>query len=659
MSKAESQLRNFGIVAHINAGKTTLTERILFATGRQRVMGEVDDGTATMDFLAEEQRRGISIAAAGTAVAWRGHRLNLLDTPGHVDFTAEVQRSLRVVDGVVVVLDGVRGVESQTETVWRQADARRAPRLVFVNKLDRVGADVGRAVESLRERLGVRAVPVVWPLIGEGGLCGLLDVITGRIATPRGSSPQLDPALAAGLRQQLIEVCADVDESILADFVEERAVDADRLHRALRRLVLAGEVVPVLVGAALPCVGVDLLLDAVCRYLPSPLDLPPVESLDPADGGAPERRPPSREAPFCGLVFRGGGPRTDEPALVRVYSGTLSAGDRIASTCGAEAEIDSLLELHADHPEPLARALPGDVVAVAAPMELRTGDTVFAPGAPMRLEPLAFPRPVVSVALEPRAPGDEAVVEAAAKRLAADDPTLVLEREPDAGRLLVSGMGELHLEVFKSRLQRRVGDAVRVGRPRVARLETVRGPAAASAECRAGGEGSARAFVGIEVAPAWGGARVESAVQDRVEAIALLEEVRERLRTGLSAGYPATDLTVRLVAVEGDAGGEQGAVLYLEALSVALRKAVAAAGVVLMEPEMAFAVECPADGLSAVIGDLRSLGAQIEGVESSGGPAEVRGSVLLRPMLGYATRLRNLSRGLGTISLRPKGFAPV
>ena len=649
-------LRNVGVVAHINAGKTTLTERVLYTTGKQSFMGEVDDGTATMDFLAEEQRRGISITAAVTRVGWQGYRVNVIDTPGHVDFTAEVERCLRVMDGVVVVLDAVRGVESQTETVWRQADAWDMPRLVLVNKMDRAGADFEASVDAVREVLGGRAVPVVAPLFADGEFAGLVDVVFGRVQRWRDSTDEFDLRAA---RAVLLEACADFDESILRDFVDERPVEGDRVVAALRQGVMSGEVVPVLAGAALHNRGVAPLLDAVCRYLPSPMDAGGVSSLGGEDPAAVRR--PRRDDPFCGLVFKSHVEVDESFSVARLYSGSVSVGDAVArGSSGDQVNVESLWLVHADHREPLDEAGPGDVVAMKTTSDLRTGDTLYAPGHPIELEPLRFPRPVLTATLEPRLAQDGEAVEAAARALCADDPTLIVSCDADRGGLVVSGMGELHLEVFGSRLSRRIGDRARLGRPTVAYMETVARAGAGRAECRRAGEGSMASVVGVEVEPLSPGeeARVEiscEAQPGRCDALA--EGLEQRLRHGLADPYPAMALVLRLVEVAGDAAGDEGVILDLEALSVACRKAVAAAGAQLLEPSMEFEVVCPGDGLSGVLADLKSRVVEINSV-TGGDPCEVRGTVALRAVLGYPTQLRSLTRGLGTVSLTPSGYIP-
>lgn len=660
MTAQERERRNIGIVAHINAGKTTLTERILFDSGKQRFMGEVDEGTATMDFLDEEQDRGISISAAVTTVGWRHCDLNLVDMPGHVDFTAEVERCLRVLDGAIVLIDGVRGVESQTEMVWNHAVSRGLARIIFVNKMDRPGADFAAAVAAVAERLHCRAVPVTVPLRADGELVGSLDVVTGSIVPWRDAAVSTGPQLAAA-RSELLEAAADFDDSILADFVEGRNVDAARLRAGLRRGVLAGQIVPVLGGAALHNLGVQALLDAVCDYLPAPADLAPVASID-AGGGS---RRPMKTEPFCAFVFKTIREEADLPLhFVRVYSGSLEPGQMICSSGSAEPfAVVALWRIHADHRQPIDRVDAGDIVAIQTPAALSTGDTLFAPEAPMRLEPVRFSKPVLAMTIEAASEAEGAAVEAAARWLAEDDPTLALERDPETGSLTVAGMGELHLEVFGSRLRRRVGN-VRFGRPMVAFLQTVQRPGRAAAECRTprpdGGLRSA--WVEIEVMPEPGqaAASIEDAGRGppAMRAV-LLAALADRARTGLAEPFAAAGLRLRLLDIAGDAGdGDSATLLFLEALDVACRKAVAAAGATLLEPLVSIEVFAPNDVLSGVIADLKARRARIgEIVAATVGVSRVRGLVALQEMLGYLTRLRSLTRGLGTVQMAPAGYA--
>jgi elongation factor G len=662
-------IRNIGIVAHINAGKTTLTERILYDTGKQRFMGEVDEGTATMDYLSEEQRRGISIAAAVTSVVWRDLRFNLIDTPGHIDFTAEVERSLRVLDAVVVVVDGVRGVESQTEAVWKQAARRGVPRLVFVNKLDRPTADFSKCLASLEQRLRCRPVPVVVPVLQDSEFCGLLDVLTGEQKAWRPGGQPVPTVEEA--RARAYEACAELDDAIMEAFVLERETDPARVRRALREGTMTGRIIPVLAGSALHNRGVDWLLDAIGHYLPSPADLPPVVSLEPGDG-APATRRPRTDEPMCGLVFR---VFREDGALflaVRLYSGQVRAGARvIARNLGAELAVVRVWRMHAEHREPLLSLGPGEIAvlevqavgvdgagAPPTPPSIASGETLHAPGHPFRLEPLEFPEPVLSAAIEPRAADHRDAVEQAAAELAGEDPTLRVFRDLDTGALTVVGMGELHLEVFGSRLRERVGDRFRLGAPTVAVRETVRGPGEAQGAWHARGV-RAEVTVRLEPAPGTGPAVVEDEGRGNVGGSArrdLLDALSARAASGLSHPWPAHDVRIRLVEAGGDGAPAEVEAALLMALGVAVRRAMVEAGSALLEPEMSFEVACPHDSLSAVLADLRGKAADIGQVTAHADASVVVGRVALEPMLGYSTRLRSLTRGLGTFQLSPAGF---
>jgi elongation factor G len=658
MASSTQQLRNIGIVAHINAGKTTLTERILFDSGVQSFMGEVDEGTATMDWMVEEQRRGISITAAITHVDWGGYRVNLIDTPGHVDFTAEVERCLRVLDGVVVVLDAVRGVESQTEMIWRQVEAFGIPRLVFVNKMDRETADFAGSVVALVERLGCRALPLALPVRKDGRLQGLVDVVHDVV---RGKEPEGGPGWELS-RQAVVEVCADYDEEIMRDFVDGRFVAEPRLTAALRRAVLACEVVPVLAGAALPNRGVDLLLDAVCRYLPSPLDRP---VLTDASGGTVRRLKVDHGAPFCGLLFKVQIEGGDRLYYVRVYCGTLRVGDTVGSSRHpGEARIEAIWAMHAMHREEVPEARAGDVVVVAMPAagELRTGESLFDPGHPVTLAPLHFPPPVLTRSLEAARGEDADELEAAARSLVGEDPTLVLSFGADTGGLLVSGMGELHLQVFGQRLQAALGCDVRLGAPQVLRRETVTQQVEARGECRRHLDGEERSTVVrlvLEPVPGLGPAAVGDVDLEPALAQKVRDLLESQVRMGLRGTHPAQDLKVHVSEVVGGVSGPDGEAMLGAALAIACRKAAAEAGVVTLEPSMGYDIHCPAETLSAVLADLNARGAQIHDVKPGVGDANVRGRVALGRVLGYTTRLRSMTRGLGTMSLTPVGFEPV
>jgi elongation factor G len=651
-----ARLRNIGIVAHINAGKTTLTERFLFRAGRQSYVGAVDDGTATMDFMPEEQERGISISAAVTSVDWRGFHINVIDTPGHVDFTAEVERSLRVLDGVIVVLDAVRGVESQTEIVWRQVQEHRVPAIVFINKMDRETADFEASLIEVSDRLQCPAVPLVMPLRKGGELVGLCDLIENKVI----GAANDDLSVWRPSRQAIVEACADYDESILQDFVEGGDVDADRLHRAVRRATLDGGIVPVLTGSALFNRGLDWLLTAVCRYLPSPLDRP-VVSVD----GTPV--PADEDAPLSALVFKVAFDGDECLHFVRLYSGQLRAGELVrGSRHEGQVHVSSISRLHAAEHEEVEEIGAGDVAAMCADVDLSTGETLYTPGHPVHLESVQFPSPVLTSRLEALLASDYDAMQAAAAKLCREDPTLVLGRDRESGALLVSGMGELHLQVFEERLVHALGREVRLSAPQVLRHETVARPATASAECRRhldGREYAARVELSVTPRPGTGLATVgDVRVEDDVAAAMIRRLLLAQLRAGMSGPHAAYDLSVDVTAASGDLGtgsdGVSAEAVVGEALAIGCRRLVSEVSVTL-EPYVDCVVSCPADTLSGALADLRSRGVDIADVHNDDDRGQVRGELALSRVLGYATKLRSLTRGLGSVHLRPVGLRPV
>lgn len=655
MSAAPDRIRNLAILAHINAGKTTLTERILFATGSRRFMGAVEEGTSAMDYLPEEQRRGISICAALTTVEWKGRQLNLVDTPGHVDFAAEVERTLRVVDGAVILVDGVRGVESQTEMVWRQAQRHRLPALVFVNKLDRPTAQWARAVQSLRDRLGLRVLAAAIPVLDAEGVTGLIDVVSGRATEWRaGGQPAADPAEARAL---LVEAAAEVDAGVFEAFALDRPVDDDALVRALGVAVRQGRVVLAYAGSALRDQGVDLLLEGIGAYLPAPGEIASVAGVD---GSV---RSTSASAPFAGLVFRTIHDAGEVLAVVRVYAGTVRAGDRVGVTgAGQDQVVVEVARVFADERASIPAGDAGDIVALAGLQGVADGCTVHAVGAPIRLEPVHFSTPVVTVAIEPRHPEQRVTIAAALRQLVADDPTLEERVDSERDVPLLSGMGELHLEVAAERLRARIGDSFRVGRPEVAGRTTVAAPVAAEAEWRLP-EVAVAARVGLRVAPARGTGSTQVSAEPGLPP-ELAGEITAALRQDLAAAlwtrWPLIDavLHVETVVVSGAEGGAAVAPA-LEAARVAARRVFAQAALVQLEPVVEFEVECPAEALSAVLGDLRGKGADLANVEAVATWGRASGVVPLQRMLGYSTRLRSITRGLGSFFLRPAGLRPV
>ncbi len=648
------RLRTFGVVAHIDAGKTTLTERILFDSGAQSWVGSVDDGTAAMDFMPAERRRGISITAAASSVSWSGRALQVVDTPGHVDFVAEVERCLRVIDGVVVLVDGVRGVESQTRAVWQQAARRGLPRLVFVNKLDRTGAGFRAVVGEVAEQLECTAAAVVVPLRDAAGVfAGLGDALTGAVQWFDGRPYEgLVPQLQASLRdahERLVEVVADHDDGVMAEVVAGRAVGADRLRAALKRAFLAGDVVTVLGGSALYNRGVDWLLDAVVAYLPTVSELPR-RGLFGVPGAGDEA------APFCGFVFKV--QHLDRVwNYVRVVRGRLQSGAEVVRGQRPQAgalRVEELWTVRADRHEVVPSAGPGEIVVVPGDLGWRTGETVCAAGEPVTLPSPKFPTPVLAVTFEPDRAEDAGRVHAAVLELAIDDPTLRVARDHD--RIVVRGMGELHLEIVADMARSRAAVAFRVSRPRVDRRETVARAASGSAEFHAqvaGREVVASCALELEPGASDAPATVTSDGDDPQREVACAE-LRLRLAAGARVG-PMYGVSVRVTAAACDVDTEA---LIEQAASDALELALAEAEVVELEPWVLFEVLAPASSSNAVLADLGARGADVDGVAAGRMGARLSGRAPLERMIGYVTRLRSLTKGLGEVSMRPDGFAP-
>jgi len=650
------QLRTFGIVAHIDAGKTTLTERILHDSGAQQFVGSVDEGTATMDWMPLEKSRGISVTAAATRVTWNGCVLQIVDTPGHVDFTAEVERCLNVLDGVVVVVDGVRGVESQTEAVWRQADARHLPRLVFVNKLDRIGADFGEVCEELVERFEAVVAPVVVPFRDERGVfAGIGHAVTGAVQWFDGRpDEELVPRLRAELRaanERLVEIAADLDDAVMTDIVAGKEVGSDRLLEVLRRASRGGRLVAAAAGAALWNRGVDWLLDAVIELLPPLAEVQRTGIWSVERSGDPL-------APFCGLVFKV--QHADEAwNYVRVVRGRLFSGAPCRRTRdpASEFEVPELWVMQGESHRAAGKAEPGEIVVLPGDFGLRTGDTLVAPGHPVAVPTPRFPAPVLAVTFEPEHGADGPQLLAALREFALDDPTLRVDYAH--GQVTVRGMGELHLEILGESLRERVGFGFHCSRPRVAKRESIASEAVGEAEMRAvvGGEACA-ARCRVAVAPH--ADEPLAAVDVRCEidgpvAAAVVEELQSRAASGLRVGA-MVGFGIRVESLE-HTGSVSG--LVEQAAAHAFEQAIQQAGAVVLEPRVEFEVTCPEDGGAAVLADLGSRGADVAGVASGRLGARIRGTAFLSRMIGYVTRLRSITRGLGQASLRPAGFAPV
>jgi len=681
------RIRNIGIIAHIDAGKTTTTERILFYTGRTHRVGNVDEGTTVTDWMVQEQERGITITAAAVTCFWRGHQINIVDTPGHIDFTAEVQRSLRVLDGGIVVFDAVAGVEPQSETVWRQAQGFGVPLIAFVNKMDKLGADFAHAVETIRERLVANPVPIQWPIGSEADFRGGVDLLELRAVVwtgALGQSPEVveippeleDVVLEA--RERAIEQIVETDDELMMLYLEGQEISAARLRQALRRATLSGQLNPVLCGSALRNKGVQPLLDAVVDYLPSPLDIPPVEGLNPYTQKV-ETRPADPNAPLAALVFKiASDPYVGRLAYFRVYSGKVKVGSRIINATKRRRErIGKLLRMFADHREEVQELGAGDIGATLGLKATFTGETLCAPSGPIILESISFPEPVISVAIEPRTAADQGRLAEGLRRLAEEDPTFVVRVDENTGQTLISGMGELHLEILTDRLVREFGVSGRVSRPRVSYRETItqRAEGEGLFERQAGGR-IHFGHVWLEVEPLCSslsfpergdGGRSGFLFEDTTRARALPREFaeavergcREAMESGVLAGYPLVDVRVRLLDAEFDEE-TSSELAFKVASAMALNQGVEDANPVLLEPVMDLEAVVPEVHTGEVMGDLNARGAEIREVASrAGGLQAIRAFVPLAKMFGYATDLRSLTQGRGTFTMEFHHYAEV
>ena len=664
--------RNIGIISHIDAGKTTTTERMLFCSGAVHRIGEVDEGSATMDWMAQERERGITITSAAITTTWADHEITIIDTPGHVDFTIEVERSLRVLDGAIAIFSAVEGVEPQSEAVWRQADKFGVPRLAFINKLDRLGADFERTVEMMVEKLGARPVLMHWP-DGEGeDYTGQVEVLSGDFLTWEGGEPHrsgLSGVLkerAQELREALIEAVADHDESVMEAYLEGSAVDAEALKAGLRRAVLAGELVPVFCGSSLKNKGVQPLLDAVVDYLPSPVDTPPAIGFAPGED-EPITRSPLEDAPFSALVFKvqiDGGRRL---TYLRVYSGAAKVGESLWNPARGDGErFARLFRMYSHKRERIDAVGPGDIVAAAGLKEAVTGDTLCDRKEPIAFESIRAPQPVISVAIEPRdATGTKKLSETLVK-LQAEDPTFQVRVDSESGQTVMSGMGELHLEVLTRRIDEDFGVNVRVGAPRVVYRETLAKEAEAESifDRELAGESQfARVRVGVAPRPG-GGVSCESTVDDTAVPdhliAAALESLRASTSSGAMAGYEMTDVGVTLVEADYDAERATEAAFSIAAVN-AFTEACRSAGGQLLEPVMSVEVVTPGEFLGAIIGDINARDGKVSGVDERGGAAAVsvvRASVPLAKVFGYATSLRSATQGRATYTMRFSHYAP-
>ena len=663
-------------MAHIDAGKTTTTERILFYTGVNYKIGEVHDGAATMDWMQQEQERGITITSAATACTWADHSVNIIDTPGHVDFTIEVERSLRVLDGAVAVFCGVGGVEPQSETVWRQADRYGVPRFAFVNKMDRIGADFGRVVEMVRDRLGANPVPVQLPIGSSEDFVGVIDLIDQRAIYWDDASLGVDfrseeiPAefaeAVSEARETLIEAVADFDENIMAKYLEGEDVDADQIRAALREGVLQLKLIPVLCGSAFKNKGVQPLLDAVVAYLPSPADIPAARGIRPKDEKEVSREA-SDEEPFSALAFK---IMTDKHAghltYLRVYSGHAKAGDTLLNANRGEKErVGRFLQMHANKRQEVNEIYAGDIVAAVGLKKVATGETISAIHAPLVYETLEFPTPVISVAIEPRTAGDMDKLSQALERLAQEDPSFTAGVDPETGQTIISGMGELHLEILADRVRREFNVDANVGNPQVSYRETISSKAVVETRHvrQTGGSGEF-AVVKLEVMPGEPGAgftfenTVSAGTIPKAFVQAVEQGCREASESGVIAGFPVVDVKARLIGGEThDADSSDRA--FKIAGSLAMRDGLSEAKPILLEPVMAVEIVTPEQFVGAVQGDINSRHGQIQGVDLRANTQVLKVEVPLSKMFGYVSDLRSITQGRASYTMQFSRYAQV
>lgn len=662
-----SRTRNIGIMAHIDAGKTTTTERILFYTGRVYKLGEVHDGAATMDWMIQEQERGITITSAATTASWRDHVINIIDTPGHVDFTVEVERSLRVLDGAVGVFCAKGGVEPQSETVWRQADKYRVPRIAYVNKMDITGADFFQVLESMKLRLNVSPVPIQLPIGVEDSFKGIVDLVRMKAVvyiddlgtrSDEAEIPAEMQELAQKYRENLLEVAADYDEDIMMRYLDGKEIGEDEIRAALRKGTCAVEIVPVICGSSYKNKGVQPLLDAVIYYLPSPLDVPPVHGLSP-DKEEEVVRNASDEEPFSSLAFKiMTDPYVGRLTYVRVYSGTLESGSYVYNSTKEKRErVGRILRMHANHREEIKEISAGDIVAIVGLKNTTTGDTLCLEASPILLETIIFPEPVIDVAIEPKTKADQEKMSLSLAKLSEEDPTFRARTDEETGQTIISGMGELHLEIIIDRLLREFKVGANVGKPQVAYKETIRGTTKAEGKFvrQSGGRGQyGHCWLQLEPQESGKGYVFENKIVGGViprEYIPAIDAgVKEAMATGVLAGYPLIDLKVSVV--DGSYHDvDSSEIAFRVAGSMAFKTGVLKANPVILEPVMKVEVVVPEEYMGDVIGDISSRRGRIEGMEPRLGSQVIRSKVPLSEMFGYATELRSRTQGRGTYSM--------
>jgi elongation factor G len=672
----KQRLRNIGLIAHIDAGKTTTTERILYYAGRTHQLGSVDDGTTVTDWMEQERERGITIVDAAVTAFWNEHQINIIDTPGHIDFTAEVQRALRVLDGAIVVFDALQGVEPQSETVWRQANRYRVPRLCFINKMDRIGVDFARTVSSIRQRLGANPVTLQLPIGAESDFRGVVDLLdmqaiywSDEFGARReyGEIPDELLAAAQAARTELIEQVAEQDDSLLAGWLEGVEPSLDELKAGLRRATLANRIVPVLCGSALRNKGVQPLLDAVVDYLPSPTDIGEVNGSHP-ESGKPVICQPTDEAPLSALLFKTvTDPYAGQLAYVRVYSGVLKAGGKALNIrLGKPERVGRLERMYAINREHLEEIRAGDIAAVLGMKHAVTGDTLCDPAHPVLLESITFPDPVIQITVVPRTAEDNDHLADALHQLSVDDPTFRTETDETTGQIILSGMGELHLEILIDRLRLEQGVKVLTGKPRVAYKETISRPVARADESfirQTGGHGQyGHVVLAMEPAPRGAGILFENAISGGAIPSAYIPSVeagvREASASGVIGGYPVTDIRIRLI--DGSTHPvDSNPLAFKIAATMAMRSGMQEGAPVLLEPVVKAEVLTPEEHLGDVLGQLTARRAEIEGVDDRPGQMRaIQGMVPLSEMFGYATDLRSATRGRGSFTMEFDHYAP-
>ncbi len=669
-------VRNIGIIAHIDAGKTTVTERVLFYTGRKHKLGEVHEGEATMDWMEQEQERGITITSAATTCFWKDHRINIIDTPGHVDFTVEVERSLRVLDGGVVVFDGVAGVEPQSETVWRQADKYQVPRMCFVNKLDRTGADFMKDLKSIHDRLTKKAYPIQLPIGAEGGFNGIIDLLKMKafmfkdelgkdieeVEIPAEYKEQADE-----WRGKLVEAIVENDDELMNSYLEGNIPSYEDLVRVLRKATISLDIIPVLLGTALKNKGVQMLLDYVVALLPSPLDVPPLIGTDPDDEETKITVTTDDKEPLAALAFKiATDPFVGKLCFLRVYSGTLKAGSYITNVATGDKErVGRIVRLHANDREEVSEVYAGEIAAAVGLKNVTTGNTLVDPARPVLLESITFPEPVISIAVEPKTKADQEKMGIALSKLAEEDPTFRVWTDEETGQTLIAGMGELHLEVIVDRMKREFSVEVSVGQPQVSYRETITKESEGEGKFvrQSGGRGQYGHAV-IKLEPNETGAGYEFV--DKIKGGAIPREyieptnkgIQEAADSGVFAGYPLIDIKATLV--DGSFHDvDSSEVAFKVAGSMALKAAANKAGIVLLEPVMKVEVTVPEDFMGDIIGDLNAKRGQINEMTDRGDVKLVRASVPLAEMFGYATTLRSISQGRANYAMEFEKYAQV